>query len=83
MFLRILADPASIGNTTPEFPDIVNISRQGLSVLFTAMKTFGAFSPLSSTLHAIYYVFRSKLTMPLLCSAALATKVELHPSSRF
>lgn len=62
MFMRILPNAASIGNIHPESPDIVHISREGLSMLVTAMKTFGAFSPLSS---------------------ALATKVELHPSSRF
>jgi hypothetical protein len=55
MFICILADAASIGHTStnPEFPDIANVSRQDLSVLITAMKTFGAFSPLSSTRYMI------------------------------
>ena len=53
MFIRILEDAASINHTTPGFPDITNVSRQGLSVLITAMKTFGAFSPVSSTRYVI------------------------------
>lgn len=50
MFMHVLENAGTYGNFNSEF-DILNISRQGLSLLVKAMKFFGPVSPLSSTLY--------------------------------